>query len=541
MPGHGIAMQNQNEAMPGGGAKRGKGVEVELKLAGEPEALKEAFASAAIHDKATGRGQSKRLENIYYDTVDRRLRARGLALRVRKDGRRYYQTLKSNDAGGLAAYRGEWQTPLRSSEPDLALMPEGAAAVLGELVSPDELRSVFTTRVRRSIRRVKATDENGGSGLVEAALDLGTIESNGSSLPIAELELELVEGSPEALYSLALELDALASLHVETRSKSARGYALAAGAAPPPHKAEPLTLEGDATVDDAIQMVLRSCVEHWCANEAAAYDGSDPEGVHQMRVAIRRLRSAFSAFGRVIDSRERAWLSGEAKAIVKGLGAARDWDVFLADLLAPVEAARPDDAALARLAKAAQAARARGYVEARAAIDAPSYTRYMLQLRRWIEARGWREQAPARGAAWLDRPIAEFAAHRLGKRQRKALEVGRDFAQLSAEQRHLLRIALKKLRYATEFFQSLYPKKRTKPYLAALKDLQDSLGHLNDVAVAQRLIDSLIGEAGWRAHGDGLQWAGGLVLGWHARGVTDLEPAIVRAWQDFAGREPFWR
>jgi triphosphatase len=260
-----------------------------------------------------------------------------------------------------------------------------------------------------------------------------------------------------------------------------------------------------------------------------------------MRVAIRRLRSAFAAFGRVIGSSQRAWLSGGAKAIVKGLGAARDWDVFLADLLAPVAAARPDDAALARLAKAAEAARAQGYVEARAAIDAPSYTRYMLQLRRWIEARGWREQAPARGAAWLERPIAEFAAHRLGKRQRKALEVGRDFAQLSAEQRHLLRIALKKLRYATEFFQSLYPKKRTKPYLAELKDLQDRLGHLNDVAVAQRLIDSLIGEAGWRAHGDGLQGAGGLVLGWHARGVTDLEPAIVRAWQDFAEREPFWR
>ena len=91
---------------------------------------------------------------------------------------------------------------------------------------------------------------------------------------------------------------------------------------------------------------------------------------------------------------------------------------------------------------------------------------------------------------WLDRPIVEFATHLLGKRQRKALKRGQQFEQLSAEERHRLRIALKKLRYATEFFEALYPKKHTKPYLAALKDLQDGLGHLNDVAVAQRLAAS---------------------------------------------------
>ena len=74
-----------------------------------------------------------------------------------------------------------------------------------------------------------------------------------------------------------------------------------------------------------------------------------------------------------------------------------------------------------------------------------------------------------------------------------------------------------------------------------MKDLQDGLGHLNDVAVAQRLIASLVGESDRSANGDGLQRAAGLVLGWHARGVADLEPAILRAWQEFAGREPFWR
>ena len=231
----------------------------------------------------------------------------------------------------------------------------------------------------------------------------------------------------------------------------------------------------DATVDDAIQAILRSCVEQWCANEAAAHDGSDPEGVHQIRVAIRRLRSAFSLFKPLLDPAKRAWLSGEAKAIVDGLGPARDWDVFRVELLAPVAKARPD-AALARLAAAAEAARTEGYAQVRAAIEAPSYTRYMLQLRGWIEARGWREAPTERGEAWLERPIVDFAAHVLGKRQRKALKLGRDFGELSAKERHQVRIALKKLRYATEFFSALYPRKRAKPYLAALKELQDGLG-----------------------------------------------------------------
>jgi triphosphatase len=225
---------------------------------------------------------------------------------------------------------------------------------------------------------------------------------------------------------------------------------------------------------------------------------------------------------------------------VSGLGPARDWDVFLGELLAPVSAARRDDSDLAQLAAATEAARQKSYAKARATIETRTYTRYILQLGRWIEASGWRDQPTERGLTWLDKPIVEFATHVLGKRQRKTLERGEDFAQLSADQRHRLRIALKKLRYATEFFEALYPKKHRKPYLAALKDLQDRLGHLNDVAVAQRLIDSLVGERNVAGEDDSLQRAAGLVLGWHTRGVADLEPAILGAWQEFAGREPFW-
>ncbi len=526
---------DEQEPGPAGGAADN---ETELKLRGEPQALKTIFAGPAIADKATGRGRSQRLENVYYDTADQRLRARGLAFRVRKHGRRYIQTLKSGDVGGLVAYRGEWQTPLGSADPDLGLLPAAASEVLDGLVAPGELRSLFTTRVRRQVRRLTAGVNGGPPSLIEAALDLGAIEADGRSLPIAEIELELIDGSPEALYDLALELDALTPLQIEPRSKSVRGYTLARGEPPASQKAEPVALGRRLTVDAALGAILRSCVQHWCANEATALDGRDPEGVHQMRVALRRLRSAVSLFGKLIRPQRRSWLAGEAKRILGRLGPARDADVFLTEALAPVLAARPDDRSLQALRAAAEAARAEAYAAVRAAIAEPAYTRFLLQLGRWIEAAGWREDATAKGAAWLDRPLVAFADRVLAKRQRKALKRGRRFAELSPGERHRLRIALKKLRYATEFFQEIHHRKRAHAYLAALKELQDRLGHLNDVAVAERLVDALGERAG--AERGALVMGSGQVLGWLARGVAEAEPGVRAAWQAFAAREPFW-
>jgi triphosphatase len=512
--------------------------ETELKLRGEPQALKAIFAAPAIAAKVTGRGRSQRLENVYYDTADHRLRARGLAFRVRRDGRRYVQTLKSGDTAGLVAYRGEWQTPLGSAEPDLGVLPPAASEALDGLVTPGELRSLFTTRVQRQTRRLAARANGSPPSLIEAALDLGAIEADGRSQPIAEIELELIEGAPEALYDLALELDALAPLQLETRSKSVRGYSLAAGEPPSAQKALPLALKPRATVDAALGMILRACLQHWCANQAAALDGRNPEGLHQMRVAIRRLRSALSSFRHLIVPERRAWLSDGAKRILGGLGAARDWDVFLTESLAPVLTARPDDPSLATLRAAAETAQADAYAAVRAAIADASYTRFLLQLGRWIEAGGWREDATRKGAAWLDRPIDAFADRLLARRHRKVLKRGRDFAGLTPAERHRLRIALKKLRYATEFFQTLYRGKRTHAYLAALKHLQDTLGHLNDGAVAERLVSGLSEQGGERQ--STLALGSGLVLGWLGRGGADAEPEVRQAWQAFTAREPFW-
>ena len=119
------------------------------------------------------------------------------------DGRQYVQTLKSNDAAGLVAYRGEWQTPLGSAEPDLALLPAGALEALNGLVEADELRPVFATRVRRQVRRLE-TGNGAGRSLVEAALDLGAIEADGQRAADRRARARAARRPGRGLYELAL-------------------------------------------------------------------------------------------------------------------------------------------------------------------------------------------------------------------------------------------------------------------------------------------------------------------------------------------------
>ena len=400
-------------------------MEIELKLSGEPEVLKRAFAAAPIRDRATGRARSKRLENIYYDTLDQRLRARGLAFRVRKDGRRYCQTLKSNDAEGLVAYRGEWQNPLRSSEPDLALMPEGAQRRrwMGWWTRASCARCSRRAcgapygASRRPIRRAARAWSRPRSISARS-------KQAAPALPIAEVELELLDGSPAALYALALELDALAPLHARDPPKSARGYALAAGAPPAWHKAEPPALEARC-------YGRRSDPGRSCALPAAM--------VRQRGGCARRQRSrgrapdagrappaALRLFGvrPAVRPEQRAWLAGEAKAIVaasarRATGTCSSPSCWRRSARrARTSGPRPARRRPPRRRGRAATSGARGGRGARLhPLPAPAGA-----LDRGAAAGASSRASGARPGS--ERPIVDFADHLLGKRHRKALRLG---------------------------------------------------------------------------------------------------------------------
>ena len=517
--------------------------EVELKLTADPETLERLWRAPQLQGRDKAPPKVKELENVYYDTADLRLRKRGLAFRIRRDGTKFIQTVKTGDseAAGLFS-RGEWEGPVPSLEPQPDIVDDPQIRAALGLLLPGELRPVFTTRVHREIQEVNGTDSLGRLKIIEAAFDRGQIEAAGSVQPLSEIELELVEGAPRALFELALSLQDIAPTQLETRSKSARGYALATNRKPAWHKAKLPALKPDMRTDDALAAIFESCLLHWTANEAAALDGSDPEGVHQMRVGLRRFRSAISVFSELLPEEQCVWLNGEARWALGELGPARDLDVFLAELLAPLETDRPQDQDLAALHKAAEGHVSAAYDRVRQMITEPRYTRFLLQLGGWLEDRAWHCAAltPAQ-AVWLDQPLITLANRLLTKRHRKTVKKGRHFSRLSTEKRHELRIAMKKLRYTTEFFTSIYQEKTVQTYVKAMRGLQESLGHLNDVAVAEQLLAELVKPQGGRRRPPGLDQAAGKVIGWYAHGVVQFEPEMRKTWKSFAKTEPFWQ
>lgn len=519
--------------------------ETELKLAARPEDFEALRAAPAIASQSAGPAVTRMLESTYYDTEDRRLADRHVTLRVRKTGDGFVQTVKSAPEDGELG-RGEWECAVTGVTPDLTLITDDTALDRLGPLSESELQPVFVSVIERTTIEVMM-GEGQGTSRIEVAFDRGEVRlSDGTATPVSEVELELMDGSPAALFDLALELVKAAPLRLEMRTKAARGYALASGAVDKAVKAEKLVLDAETTVEGAVGRIVRACVAHLAANEAASLTGDDPEGIHQMRVALRRLRSAIALFRPFVPMAQYLWLVGEIKWLAGSLGPARDWDVFATELLAPVRDAfhRADGHGHAvvedidALAAAAEARRLRAYEVARAAIGSERYTAFLLGLGAWVERRGWRDQPVSEKSVRLFEPVVGLADHLLDKRHKKAKRAGHGFAHLAVAQRHQLRIALKKLRYAAEFFRSLYDDKPVRRYLQELSAFQDALGHLNDVATASRLLHELHEDGSRSAPGE--PRAAGIVIGWHARGVSDTEVALVALWHDFLDAKRFW-
>ncbi len=319
------------------------------------------------------------------------------------------------------------------------------------------------------------------------------------------------------------------------------GQGSAEGAKGPsaPTKAKRIELAKSASVDDAVAVIFETCLTHWTANEAAALSGGNPEGVHEMRVALRRMRAALSDFQEIIPAAQVSWQKRETKWLITTLGMARDWDVFLSELLAPVVAARPDHTGLAELRMAAEAERDKGYARTRRAIQSSRYSALLARMRRWLSAKSWRQGSNRRRKS-LDEPAVKMADRLLKKRHKAVLKLGHDFKTLPPQQRHQLRIALKKLRYTAEFFRSLYQRKPEKSYFSTLAELQNSLGHMNDVVVANHLLKRLSATRDRQRVFANLPTAIAIVVRWHTHSASSWEGQAEANWREFCHCDAFW-
>ncbi len=525
------ARPNADPISPAADASVASKREVELKLSLAPEALETLLASELIVQHARNRGVTRRLDAIYYDTQERLLQRNGLSLRVRRSGKRHVQTLKRVLPGEVLA-RAEWEAPLPDDQLDLSLLPlaEIGEPLLG--MPPERLAPVFATRIRRRLRRLDYADAQ-----IEIAFDGGVIEAGQTSLAVSEIELELKAGQAGALYDLGLAMLEIAPLTVETRSKADRGYALAFAREPKAERARPVALGAEDNADAAIAAILGSCHAQLLGNLGPVAAGAGPEAIHQMRVSLRRLRSALSMLRREIASPALGPLGKEAKRLGHRLGPARNWDVFAVETLPAAIDDGLADTGIPVLAEAAEPLRARSHAAVADWLAQPRAARFLMSLGALIEHRAWRSDLASETMAVLAEPAGAFAQRVLARSHRKVLKRGRGFGGLGPEQRHELRLSLKTLRYLAEFVLPLFEGPPARRYLARLSRLQDALGAANDAATTRQLIGELRGREEARPE---LHFAAGAILGWQRCREIEAGRKLRKRWKRFAATAPFW-
>ena len=285
-------------------------------------------------------------------------------------------------------------------------------------------------------------------------------------------------------------------------------------------------------------MISLSCLDHALGNERSVRAG-DTEGVHQMRVGLRRLRAALSLFKPVIDGPEAEAIKTELKWLTEQLGPARDFDVLVAEGIRPLCDTAP--AAETRLlSRDLGGKRDKGFDQAKAAVESDRCRSLGLRTALWIINGDWLRRRDEMATALRDRPAAEFAAEILGQRLKKILKKAARIECLEPHRRHKLRIAVKKLRYATEFFSSLFGgDKYGKSFTKRLKALQDALGRLNDIEVHKHVAQAIVHRECSRRRAD-KALAIGFVTG-HEQ--TELEPcltAVAKSAKRLGRAAAFW-
>ncbi len=496
--------------------------EVELKLA-IPKGSVGALKHHAAFKTSTAQSVHRRHEvTTYFDTPDQALAQRGMSLRIRgADGKRV-QTLKADGKGGVAADRAEWEWPVEREEPDLSLLER--LPISNRLPHPLDLEPVLVTDIDRTTRILDLD----GATVVEAAFDEGSIVAGPARLPVRELELELRNGDPAALYRLALELHATVPLLVEGESKAARGYRLKSGTAPAAHKAEDVALEPTTIASEGFRRIINAALGHLLVNQPAALSG-DAEGVHQMRVAIRRLRAALTLFEPYLEPHAASRFAAELRRIGQVFGEARDWDVFCLQILPKALDAAGAAGWRDLLLQPARGKREAAYRHFEQEVHAAPFTGLVLGLAAWVE------QSNLLGDDALERPIKDLCPRLLDRLAHKVKRRGRHIGRRSDAERHALRKSLKKLRYGIDYLHGLYPHKSVKAYLHHCKELQETLGDINDAATAIELASGL-GEA---ARPD-LAPAIGALAEHLDRQRDDALHNLSKHWKAFRAEPRFW-
>ncbi len=517
--------------------------EVELKLAITPAQLETLKVHPDFRELLKA-PKNKKIDSVYFDTGDFALRRQGVSWRIRQSGAETQQTIKvsGHPSGAALLTRSEWEEPIDGHTPNFGQTAISAISpALLERVR-DQLAPVFETKINRSEYHLRVGDD-----AVTIAADNGEIVAGEKTCPVSEIELELTDGDPAALFRLARSISGVIPAAIALKSKSERGYDFLGGRADAPAYAEKIELHRGMNLVQAFSAIATSCLRQLVNNELAV-KRRDAEAIHQMRIAIRRLRTAISLFGEVVTDERAPFIKAELKWLGGELAPARDLDAFLKEALSPLRKAHPRQAGLAALYRKVSRQRTKAYDRAAAAIASARYRDILIDTIEWVEVGAWRRPADPLAQAGLEQPVEILASTILAIRRKRIRRRAEFLDTLDSAQLHRLRIQIKKVRYAAEFFADLFTgrkaEKRQKKFQSTLRQLQNSLGNLNDIATRKSFCDAMFEQSARGLPLDKMRsrvFATGIIVGDQQAQTRHLLKQAADARDDFNDVKAYWK
>ena len=502
--------------------------EVELKLSILAQDIDRLKRHPAIKSAQIEKSKTRLLLSTYFDTPQLTLLNSNITLRVRRSSGIWFQTLKSIDSTSTGLHqRREYEHIITSRHPDFSKITDPILVkIFDDKLLRSTLRPIFITKVRRTDWQLGF--DNGDK--IELALDLGELIVGKRREPISEIELELKNGNTGRLFEFALNLIQSIPLSLQHISKSQRGYDYYRPRMPVIIHANPPHLQRNMSAHLALKQIVWDCFTQLQGNQDVVLYDDNEEGVHQMRVAIRRFRSSLNTFGRIINPQSCSNIIKDLKWIATVLGQARDLDVFTKQTLPSVIQQFPDQPSLIQLQEKAQQAMGVAQNNVCKAIGSQRYQHMLLCIGDWLENERWRKTNS------VEYSVLEIAQTVLTKRHKQLKQKSKHLPKANQEERHAARIASKKLRYASEFFAHLYPQNRLKKFMPALIELLDTLGALNDISVAKNLTHKLIGNRPNLVLFNSLY----VIADWNACNTIHQLQNLKRNWKRFDRLKPRW-
>ncbi len=467
--------------------------EIELKLKLDPKDIALLLGHPLLQIPA----KRQKLNNIYFDTPELALKSSGIAVRERRILRRNYLTVKlaHRSEGGLSS-RSEWEAPSTPGIFDFETLIDDARLAQRMALTSSQLIPIFNTDF---VRKSWLLSFKGS--VIEVAIDQGkiTTQIGGKYVDelLSEVELELKEGDPIALFSLARVLSRNVRLHPSTPSKAERGFNLFLGIPSSPSKPSLIKLDRDASPLESFQKIILDCLNHLQANDDGILKGTDAEYIHQARVAMRRIRSALKLFSVVLPVDFVMHWNSTWRDLANELGDSRNWDVFNNELLPLLSETFPNHSGMTDLIEFSKEKRMLGYDRAKKVIGGRAYCVKLLSFTEAVMNLSKKSMLSKTlktediTVSLVKMPVSattqQFAMRILRRRHQRFIRQ-LVIRNRNLEQSHQLRLELKKLRYAFDFFTEFFPKGSTSKYLKSIAHAQELLGKMNDLATAEKLL-----------------------------------------------------